>query len=60
MKKLFKATDIVDVLTIFGIFTIGFGLWLYKPWLSLFVVGIIIFSLGIFLSIPKAKKGKRK
>lgn len=60
MKKLIEKIDITDILTIFGTFIIGFGLWLYKPWLSLFVMGIIIFSFGLFLSLPPQKKGKRK
>lgn len=43
-----------DLLIIAGIASIGQGLWMYKPWVSLVVVGVIALVLGTVMQIKRA------
>ena len=37
-----------DVVVLIGLVLLGVGLWLFHPWISLTVIGIIIVLLGIW------------
>ena len=42
--------DLRDVFVFGGLIILGIGLWLYMPWVSLTIVGIILLGLGIYRS----------
>lgn len=51
--------DIKDIMIIVGIFMLGIGIYkIYNLWLSILIIGLIIFIIGIYGSIPINKKGK--
>ena len=37
-----------DVVVLVGLIFLGSGLWLFHPWISLTVIGVIIILLGIW------------
>lgn len=40
--------DMRDVFIILGLILAGYGMWLYKPWMSLTVLGFILLGMGIY------------
>lgn len=53
--------NLSDVLIFAGLSGLGTGLWWFKPWVSLTVVGGLLFLLGIRASIAEAlAAGKRR
>lgn len=53
--KLFKAV-IPDIIAISGIGLIGYGLYLYTPWVSFSVVGLLLLVFGVLLGRGEVKK----
>jgi len=43
-----------DIVAVFGLGSLGAGLWLYRPWVSLSVVGVLLIVAGLMLG-----KGER-
>jgi hypothetical protein len=46
-----SALDIRDFLLFGGLVLLGYGLWLYAPWLGFAVPGAILTAFGIFIWI---------
>ena len=46
MKRWFKQIDGADVLMVLGLIHVGVGLWMFEPWVSLFVVGLLLLRMG--------------
>jgi len=42
---------LADFLIFLGLGSLGTGLWWFKPWVSLVVVGIVMLALGLIGSI---------
>jgi hypothetical protein len=51
LKALF---DIRDLFVFGGLFLVGYGLYLFEPWVSYVIVGLILMSIGLFFG--RAKK----
>ena len=45
--QLFKQIDGRDILAILGLASIGYGFWLWKPFMAFIVIGLILFVLAI-------------
>jgi len=41
-----KIIDLRDVFVFGGIAMMGYGLWMYKPWVAFAVCGAVIFRIG--------------
>jgi hypothetical protein len=48
INKIFEAVTLRDVLMIIGLALIGTGLYLFIPWVSFTVCGVIVFAGGFF------------
>lgn len=52
-------THIPDlILALIGLALMGYGLWLYCPWVSYAVVGAVMLALGVFPSSPPKREVK--
>jgi len=40
--------DLNDIFILGGLALAGYGLWLYKPWISFTVIGFALFILGVY------------
>lgn len=49
IKKIIEAVTLRDVLMIIGLALIGTGLYLFIPWVSFTVTGVIILAAGFFM-----------
>jgi len=54
ISALFEAVDIQDFFVFGGLAMLGYGLWMFCPWLGWSVVGAILMSFGLFVG----KRGK--
>jgi len=41
-----RGFDLADAFMISGIILVGVGLWLFEPWVSFFVVGLLLLRMG--------------
>jgi len=48
-----KAVDLRDGFVFGGLGILGYGLYLYRPWISFSVVGVILLAIGIFIGRGK-------
>jgi hypothetical protein len=60
-KGLWNAFELRDIFVFGGLFSLGYGLWLLRPWLGFAVPGLLLFVLGllwpVFLNFT-ARRGK--
>lgn len=42
-----KAFDVRDVLVFGGLGLLGYGLWLFRPWVGFSVAGLVLMLLGL-------------
>jgi uncharacterized membrane protein len=61
LKKLFNVWGLVknifdrrDVFVFGGLILMGYGLYLFKPWVSYVVIGAVLLWIGLFLGKKKA------
>lgn len=47
--RLLKKIDVRDVLFVGGLALLGYGLYLFRPWLSFAVCGIFLIAMSIFM-----------
>ena len=52
-----KRLSFGDLIVLVGISTMTYGLWLYEPWISLTVLGVILTLMGVYpyLKMPEKK-----
>ena len=43
-----KWPSLNDLMVIAGLGTMTYGLWLYKPWVSLTVLGVTLICMGVY------------
>jgi hypothetical protein len=46
-KSLVSLFDIRDFLVFGGLVLMGYGLWLYRPWIGFTIVGLLLMLIGI-------------
>jgi len=51
-----KNVSFNDILVVAGLIMIGVGLWLYRPWISLSVLGVILMLMGVYPYIRITKQ----
>lgn len=49
MKRIIALIDLADVFLFVGLFLLGGGLWLFRPWVSLATVGAILVILAVLI-----------
>ena len=54
--KVKSAFDLQDIFVFTGLFLLGYGLWLVKPWLAYSVIGLILFCMGLFVGERSREK----
>ena len=52
MRKLVKLSD---ALTLAGLCSLGYGLYLFRPWVSFVVCGALVIAAGLLLSADEEK-----
>lgn len=48
-----RTIDLRDCFVFGGIAMMGYGLWMYRPWVSLAVCGAILTAIGVFVGRGK-------
>ena len=48
-----KAVDLRDCFVFGGLILLGYGLYLFRPWVSFAVCGAILLAIGIFIGRGK-------
>jgi protein-S-isoprenylcysteine O-methyltransferase Ste14 len=48
-KSLMSLFDIRDFLVFGGLIMLGYGLWLFKPWIGFAVTGFFLMLIGYFI-----------
>jgi len=43
-----KALDVRDFLLFGGLAMLGYGLWLFRPWVGFAVCGVVLMVIGLF------------
>lgn len=47
MNKLLSRLDPEDYLALAGLFILAVGLWMFRPWVSLAVVGVLLIAASL-------------
>jgi hypothetical protein len=50
--------DLPDFLCFAGLCLLGYGLFLFLPWVSFAVCGCLLLAAGVYLSIPARPRGE--
>jgi hypothetical protein len=50
-----RRIDLPDIFTLSGLGCLGYGLWMFRPWISLTVVGSLLVLLGAIGAIGQAR-----
>ena len=48
-----KAVDLRDIFVFGGLILLGYGLYLFRPWVAFAVCGAILLAIGIFIGRGK-------
>ena len=57
MRQFIASIDTADVFLFVGLFLLGAGLWLFRPWVSLTTVGAILVLLAVMIEFGWTRNG---
>lgn len=54
-----RAEIMIDLLLVIGLSLMGYGLWLFKPWVAFTVIGAVIILIAVVAALLKNRGGQK-